>query len=32
MRYVINGEARNGYQIGAVATHVDHRIAGSRGY
>jgi predicted acetyltransferase len=28
MRYVINGEARNGYQIGAVATHVDHRNRG----
>jgi hypothetical protein len=25
MRYVINGEARNGYQLGAVATHPDHR-------
>jgi GNAT superfamily N-acetyltransferase len=28
MRYVINGEARNGYQIGAVATHADHRNRG----
>ena len=25
MRYVINGKERNGYQIGAVATHADHR-------
>jgi predicted N-acetyltransferase YhbS len=28
MRYVINGEARNGYQLGAVATHPDHRNRG----
>jgi predicted N-acetyltransferase YhbS len=28
MRYVIDGETRNGYQIGAVATHPDH---GNRG-
>jgi GNAT superfamily N-acetyltransferase len=28
MRYVINGEPRNGYQIGAVATHADHRNRG----
>lgn len=28
MRYVINGEARNGYQLGAVATHADHRNRG----
>lgn len=28
MRYMINGEARNGYQIGAVATHPDHRNRG----
>jgi predicted N-acetyltransferase YhbS len=28
MRYVINGEERNGYQIGAVATHADHRNRG----
>jgi predicted N-acetyltransferase YhbS len=25
MRYVINGQAHNGYQIGAVATHREHR-------
>jgi hypothetical protein len=31
MRYVINGEARNGFQLGAVATHPDHRNAGWRG-
>ncbi|MBO0758351.1 MAG: GNAT family N-acetyltransferase, partial [Bradyrhizobiaceae bacterium] len=28
MRYMINGEARNGYQLGAVATHPDHRNRG----
>lgn len=28
MRYVINGKERNGYQIGAVATHPDHRHRG----
>jgi predicted N-acetyltransferase YhbS len=28
MRYVINGEARNGYQLGAIATHADHRNRG----
>jgi GNAT superfamily N-acetyltransferase len=28
MQCVINGEARNGYQIGAVATHSDHRNRG----
>jgi predicted N-acetyltransferase YhbS len=28
MRYVINGQARNGYQIGAVATHREHRNRG----
>jgi GNAT superfamily N-acetyltransferase len=28
MRYMINGRARNGYQIGAVATHADHRNRG----
>jgi len=28
MRYVINGEAQNGYQIGAVATHRGHRNRG----
>jgi GNAT superfamily N-acetyltransferase len=28
MRYVINGEARNGYQLGAVATHANHRNHG----
>ena len=28
MRYVINGQERNGYQIGAVATHADHRNRG----
>jgi predicted N-acetyltransferase YhbS len=28
MRYVINGEARSGYQLGAVATHPDHRNRG----
>jgi predicted N-acetyltransferase YhbS len=28
MRYIINGEARNGYQIGAVATHPDYRNRG----
>jgi predicted N-acetyltransferase YhbS len=28
MRYVINGEARNGYQLGAVATRADHRNRG----
>jgi predicted N-acetyltransferase YhbS len=28
MRYVINGEARNGYQLGAVATHAGHRNRG----
>jgi predicted N-acetyltransferase YhbS len=28
MRYVINGETRNGYQIGAVATHANHRNHG----
>jgi predicted N-acetyltransferase YhbS len=28
MRYVINGKERNGYQIGAVATHADHRNRG----
>ena len=28
MRYVINGEARNGYQLGAVATQPDHRNRG----
>ena len=28
MRYMINGEARSGYQIGAVATHADHRNRG----
>jgi GNAT superfamily N-acetyltransferase len=28
MRYVINGEARKGYQLGAVATHADHRNRG----
>jgi predicted N-acetyltransferase YhbS len=28
MRYMINGAARNGYQIGAVATHADHRNRG----
>jgi predicted N-acetyltransferase YhbS len=28
MRYVINGEVRKGYQIGAVATHCDHRNRG----
>jgi len=28
MKYVINGEARNGYQIGAVATRADHRQRG----
>ena len=28
MRYVINGEAQNGYQIGAVATHREHRNRG----
>ena len=28
MRYVINGDARNGYQLGAVATHPDHRNRG----
>ena len=28
MRYVINGKERSGYQIGAVATHADHRNRG----
>lgn len=28
MRYVINGEARNGFQLGAVATRPDHRNRG----
>jgi predicted N-acetyltransferase YhbS len=28
MRFVINGDARNGYQLGAVATHPDHRNRG----
>lgn len=28
MRYVINGEACNGYQLGAAATHPDHRNRG----
>jgi GNAT superfamily N-acetyltransferase len=28
MRYVIKGEARNGFQLGAVATHPDHRSCG----
>jgi predicted N-acetyltransferase YhbS len=28
MRYVINGRVRNGYQLGAVATHADHRNRG----
>ena len=28
MRYVINGKARSGYQIGAVATHSNHRNHG----
>jgi predicted N-acetyltransferase YhbS len=28
MRYVINGKARNGYQIGAVATRREHRNRG----
>ena len=28
MRYVINGETRRGYQIGAVATHASHRNHG----
>ncbi len=28
MRYVINGVERNGYQLGAVATHVEHRNRG----
>ena len=28
MRYVINGKECNGYQIGAVATHADHRNRG----
>jgi predicted N-acetyltransferase YhbS len=28
MRYVINGKVRGGYQIGAVATHSDHRNHG----
>jgi GNAT superfamily N-acetyltransferase len=28
MRYVINGEARNGFQLGAVATQPDHRNRG----
>jgi GNAT superfamily N-acetyltransferase len=28
MRYVINGKERKGYQIGAVATHADHRNRG----
>jgi predicted N-acetyltransferase YhbS len=28
MRYVINGEGRNGYQLGAVATHPDYRNRG----
>jgi predicted N-acetyltransferase YhbS len=28
MRYVINGKERNGYQLGAVATHADHRNRG----
>ena len=28
MRYVITGKMRNGYQLGAVATHADHRKRG----
>lgn len=28
MRYVINGKARNGYQLGAVATHREYRNRG----
>jgi predicted N-acetyltransferase YhbS len=28
MRYVINGKERSGYQLGAVATHADHRNRG----
>jgi GNAT superfamily N-acetyltransferase len=28
MRYVINGEARSGYQLGAIATHADYRNRG----
>jgi predicted N-acetyltransferase YhbS len=31
MRYVINGKERSGYQIGAVATHADHRNRGLAG-
>src|SRR5438105_15273840 len=28
MRYVIDGQERSGYQLGAVATHPDHRNRG----